>query len=84
MFTFARLVGDVAIVCRDIDVVVRTGVAGEDGVVVVVRVLGDVAGAEVNAGFMVPGGTVDVATGGDVVEGIGGKVRGGSEMHRRL
>jgi hypothetical protein len=55
-------------------------VADKDGVVVIVRMMGDVVNAELTAGS-VPGGSETagvVATDSDIdVEGIGGKVRGG-------
>jgi hypothetical protein len=82
----------------DVVVVGAKVVAGKDGDVVI-GIVGDVAGADVagtdvagtdvagaeaDVGCVMPAGTVDVATGGVVVEGIGGKVRGGSVLHRLL
>jgi hypothetical protein len=92
------IVGDVDIVVRvevagggDVVVVGAKVVAGKDddvgivGDVAGVDVVGtDVAGAEADVECVMPAGTVDVATGGVVVEGIGGKVRGGSVLHRLL
>jgi hypothetical protein len=79
-FSFAPLVGNGTIGVEDVDIVAGTGVAtvagggvgtmvaDKDGVVVVVRIMGDVAGAEVTAGSVMPGETTGVVTTGVVVE----------------